>query len=120
MRRGWIIAIALIACVGILTGIVFLAGNNGVQTVSWNQFAPMDMQRPDGDELVFAAQGQLSEENCERLDSYEGRQDVVRLSAGGTVSCVVNAPQTAVYALRVGYHTENGKGVDMEYSLQII
>lgn len=119
MRRGWIIAIALIACVGILTGIVFLAGNNGVQTVSWNQFAPMDMQRPDGDELVFAAQGQLSEENCERLDSYEGRQDVVRLSAGGTVSCVVNAPQTAVYALRVGYHTENGKGVDMEYSLQV-
>ena len=32
---------------------------------------------------------------------------------------LLNAPETGVYGLRVGYHTEAGKGVDMEYSLLV-
>ena len=119
MRRGWIITIAVVGCLALLVTAVLLIGNNGVQATEWRTYTPEDQARPDGGSLVSASQGTLSPDSCVLLPEYEGRQNVVRLSAGGSVSCLLNAPETGVYGLRVGYHTENGKGVDMEYTLQV-
>ena len=119
MRRGWIIAIAVVGCVVLLLTTVFLIGNNGVQTTEWQARTPENQVRPSDASLVSVSEGVLSPDNCVLLPEYEGRQNVVRLSAGGTLSCVLHAPETDVYGLRVGYHTESGKGVNMEYSLQV-
>lgn len=119
MRRGWIILIAVVGCLALLVTAVLLIGNNGVQATEWRAYTPEDQARPDAAGLVAASQGILSPASCVLLPEYEGRQNVVRLSAGGSVSCVLNAPETGMYGLRVGYHTESGKGVDMEYSLQV-
>ena len=119
MRRGWIITIAVVGCLALLVTAVLLIGNNGVQATEWRAYAPEDQARPDAAGLVSASEGTLSPDHCEVLSEYEGRQNVVRLSAGGTVSCVLSAPEAGAYGLRVGYHTESGKGVDMEYTLQV-
>ena len=119
MRRGWIITIAVMGCLALLVTAVLLIGNNGVQATEWRAYAPEDQARPDAAGLVSASEGTLSPDHCEVLSEYKGRQNVVRLSAGGTVSCVLSAPETGAYGLRVGYHTESGKGVDMEYTLQV-
>ena len=119
MRRSGIITIAVIACIGLLITAVFLIGNNGVRETEWHAYVPDDMARPGEETLVRAADGELSETGCELLPEYAGRENVVRLSAGGLLSCRVSAPETDVYTLRIGYHTESGKGVDMEYSLLV-
>ncbi len=119
MRRGWIIAIAILACVGLLATAVFLIGNNGVQDTAWYAYTPKDTARPADGALAWAADGTLSEAGCILLPEYQGRENVVRLSAGGTLSCRLSAPESGVYSLRIGYHTEAGKGVDMEYSLLV-
>ncbi len=119
MRRGWIILIAVVGCLALMVTAVLLIGNNGVQATQWQSYTPSDQARPGSGPLVSVSQGTLSPESCDLLAEYEGRQNVVRLSAGGSVSLVLNAPETGAYGLRVGYHTESGKGVDMEYALQV-
>ncbi len=119
MRRGWIITIAIAACVGILITAVFLTGNDGIQETVWHVSAPENMARPEDENLVRAADGSLSDAGCELLSEYDGRENVVHMSAGGEISCMLEAPRDGAYALRVGYHTVSGKGVDMEFSLQV-
>ncbi len=118
MRRGWIITIAVLGCFALLLTAVFLIGNNGVQNTEWRTYVPEDMERPDDAGLVSASSGMVTGSG-ELLAEYEGRQNVVRLSTGGTFSCKVNAPETGEYGLRIGYHTEIGKGMDMEYTLLV-
>ena len=98
----------------LLVTAVLLIGNNGVQATEWRTYTPEDRARPDDGSLVSASQGTLSPNSCALLPEYEGRQNVVRLSAGGSVSCVLNAPAQGVYGLRVGYDTESGTGADVE------
>ncbi len=119
MRRGWVIAIAVLGLLGILFAVVFIVGNNGIQNTEWSAFKPESMEKAENAEFVPVSGGTLSSENCELLPEYEGRQNVVRLATGGTVSCTLNAPQAGAYGLKVGYHTMSGKGMDMEYSLSV-
>ena len=119
MRRGWVIAIAVLGLVGILFAVVFIVGNNGVQNTEWRAFKPESMVKAENAEFVSVSGGTLSSENCELLPEYEGRQNVVRLATGGTVSCVLNAPRAGAYGLKIGYHTVSGKGMDMEYALSV-
>ena len=45
MRRGWVIAIAVLGLLGILFAVVFIVGNNGIQNTEWSAFKPESMEQ---------------------------------------------------------------------------
>ncbi|MBE5797786.1 MAG: extracellular solute-binding protein [Clostridiales bacterium] len=112
------ISAALIAIALLFAVLVFL-GNDGVREVTWTAREVSDHPGTVPESALRAAQAMTDGEGCEVLDAYEGRGQVVRLDTDGRLSLAVNAPADGDYRLLVGYHTLEGKGIDMEFTLDV-
>lgn len=110
---------AILAVIALLLVILVLLGNNGVREVAWTIHAVDDAPRNTSADMLRVADCMTDGSGCEVLASYEGREQVVRLETDGTFTVKVNAPAAGDYRLLVGYHTLEGKGIDMEFTLAV-
>ncbi len=111
-------AFALAALV-LLFVILVLLGNNGVREVTWLSHEVADMPRPAGENVLRAADIATQQEGCDLLNAYEGREQVIQLNTDGSLTLSLTAPADGDYRLLVGYHTLPGKGIDMEFSVEV-
>lgn len=110
---------AVLIAILLLFAVLVLLGNNGVREVTWIAREVSDLPRNVAEDALRAADVMAECEGCEVLAAYEGREQVVRLETDGTLALNVIAPEAGEYRLLVGYHTLEGKGIDMEFTLAV-
>lgn len=116
MKRSCKVALAVLVLV-LGFGVLVFCGYDGMREVAWHVYEAQDMTSGMPEDAVHLASAMVIEEGCSVLDLYEGREKVVQMETGGMIAFEVYIPETAAYGLLVGYHTMEGKGVDMDFDL---
>lgn len=112
------IASVLVVLALLLVVLVFF-GNDGIREVEWTIREVGDLPRTTAADALRVADIMTDGSGCEVLSSYEGRDQVVRLDTDGALTLNVSVPEAGDYRLLVGYHTLEGKGIDMEFTLAV-
>ncbi len=115
IRRVAAAALAL----ALLFAVLVLLGNDGVREVIWTAREVSDQPANASEHALRAADVMTPNDGCEVLAAYEGRERVVRLETDGQLSLNVSVAEAGDYRLLVGYHTLEGKGIDMEFTLAV-
>ena len=110
---------AVLIVVALVFAVLVCLGNNGVREVAWTVREVEDLPRTTAADALRVADIMTRSDGCEVLASYEGREQVVRLNTDGTLTLTVTAPEAGDYRLLMGYHTLEGKGIDMEFTLAV-
>lgn len=118
MKHIRMIAAALVAVV-LLFAVMMLTGNDGVRETTWISRDVQDLPRTTAEDAVRVADVMTASEGCEVLSEHEGRERVVRLDTDGTLTLTLDVPEAGDYRLLMGYHTLEGKGIDMEFTLLV-
>lgn len=110
---------AVLIAIALLFAVLVCLGNNGVREVAWSVREVGDLPRTTAADALRAVDVMADSSGCEVLTTYEGREQVVRLDTDGQLTLKMNAPAAGDYRLLVGYHTLEGKGIDMEFTLAV-
>lgn len=110
---------AVLIAIALLFAVLVCLGNNGVREVAWSVREVGDLPRTTAADALRAVDVMADSSGCEVLTTYEGREQVVRLDTDGQLTLKMNVPAAGDYRLLVGYHTLEGKGIDMEFTLAV-
>ena len=111
--------VAVLIALALIFVVLVCLGNSGVREVAWTVREIEDLPRTTAVDALRAAEIMTESSGCEVLASYEGREQVVRLDTDGRLTLKLNAPEAGDYRLLMGYHTLEGKGIDMEFTLAV-